>query len=281
MTKTKLSFLQMLLPCLLALTIINFTRSPAYSNQSNSSKIRFIEPTLNKKPANRGAPKDRKGAGTRSEECPATKLDFTALAPLMQIAKKRDPKKIADPSSKSALGLTTLEYPTFWFYVPYTSNQINSLKFMLLDEDDNPMIKEPIRVDVPQKPGTIGIELSKSAKPLEIGKYYHWYFLVDCNPQSISEDMAIEGFVKRISLRPGLKQELEGATPQQKAKIYAREGIWQDAIAILAKLRRNKPQDTPLLNYWKDLLQSIDLDEIANEPIQDCCSNAKHITRNK
>ncbi|MDJ0775871.1 MAG: DUF928 domain-containing protein [Mastigocoleus sp. MO_167.B18] len=278
MTKNKLSFLQMLLPCLLALTIINVTRSPAYSNQSDSSRIRFIEPTLNKKPANRGAPKDRKGAGTRSEECPATKPDFTALVPLMQIGEKPDPQKITDPSSKSGLGLTTLEYPTFWFYVPHTSGKINSLKFVLLDEAKNPMTKEPIRVDIPQKPGTIGIKLSKTAKPLEIGKYYHWYFLVDCNPRSISEDMAIEGFVKRIPLQPNLKQELEGATPQQKAKIYARAGIWQDAIAILAKLRRNKPQNTLFLNDWKDLLQSVDLDEIANEPIQDCCSNAKHIS---
>lgn len=286
MAKSKFSVLQALLTCTIASTIINVSRLPAYSNQSDNSKIRFIEPTLKNKPSNRGAPTRRKGAGTRSGDCPDIKKkpELTALVPLMDMNETLNQQQTTDSSSDSssplALGLTTLEYPTFWFYVPYPSSQIKSLKFILLDENNNYATKEPILVNIPQKPGAIGIRLPKTEKPLEIDKYYSWYFELDCNPR-ISKNVIIKGSVKRISLEPYLQRQLEAATPRQRAAIYARAGIWQDAIAILGKLRRKKPQDTSLLVDWKNLLQSVDLGNIASEPITNCCSNTKEISRNK
>ena len=274
MTKKKFPILQVLLACIIALAIANFTRSPAYSNQSNNSKVRFIEPTLKNKPQNRGAPKNRKGAGSRGGDCAATnKPDLTALVPLISINEPQNQQKAVDVSSdlssKLVLGLTTLEYPTFWFYLPYTSNNIKSLKFVLLDDKKNSVTKEPISINIPQTPGTIGVSLPKTAKPLEIDKYYSWYFLVDCNPESSSEDVAIQGLVRRISPHRDLQRRLQAVTPKQQVSIYARSGIWQDAITLLAQLRRNKPQDRSLLADWKDLLQSVDLGDIASEPIKD------------
>lgn len=286
MTKTKFPVLQVLLFYTVALTIFNFTRAPAYSNQSSSSKIRFIQPTLKNKPANRGAPGDRKGAGTRGDDCPlVNKPELTALVPLMQINRKPNQQETTNSSSKDlsskkvALGLTTLEYPSFWFYFPYKSNDIKSLKFVLLDDNNNPVTKEPISINLPDKPGAVNISLPKTEKPLEIDRYYHWYFLVDCNPESGSEDTAVEGLVKRVSPKPDLQRQLQAATTtKQKVAIYARSGIWQDAITLLAQLRREKPQDTTLLTDWQDLLQSIDLENIAREPITNCCNNNKKIT---
>lgn len=252
----------------ITLTVVSIMQLPAKPNPKNSIAVRFIEPILEKEPENRGAPGDRKGAGSRgSEECRAigNKPPLTALVPLME--RKLKQKQTGSLNSKFVLSLTTSEYPTFWFHVPYAGKDISSLKFFLLDEQNNPVTKEPIPIKISETPGVISVQLPKTEKALEIGKYYHWYFLVDCNPQSRSEDISIEGLVQRIAPKPDFMRRIEAATPQQRVALYANEGIWQDALTVLGELRRTKPQDTGLAAEWKDLLTSVELGNIASEPI--------------
>jgi hypothetical protein len=256
------SLVKKILTSIAILFIVNSTQVlVVQSQQSNTSKIRFVEPALERQPDNRGAPRDRKGAGTRGD-CPAINTPLTALVPL--VSKTASQKQATAPY---VLGLTTSEHPTFWFYVPYSAKNINSVKFVLLDEKNNSVTKEPIALTLPKTPGVISVTLPTTEKPLVVGQYYHWYLLIDCNPQSRSEDLAVEGLVQRITLNKDLASRLQAATPRQRVALYARAGIWQDAITTLGELKRAKPQDPALAADWKDLLESVGLADVASMEI--------------
>jgi Domain of Unknown Function (DUF928) len=258
----------------LAFSLISITPLPALSNNNsngNIAGIRFTKPTLEKEPENRGAPGDRRGAGTRGE-CPSTKNPLVALVPMMPRTKQASPNTEANSTSASefVLGLTSQEYPTFWFYVPYAPKNASSVKFVILDEKKNPLTPQPIPINLEGTPGVISVRLPKG-KALEIGQYYHWYLLINCDQKSQSEDVAVEGLVKRIAPKPDLQSSLANATPREQAAIYAKAGVWQDALTLLGELRRSKPKDTALAADWKQLLESVGLKEEANEQIIPCC----------
>ncbi len=275
MTKINFPFQEITLVCTI-IALFNFTQLQALpdqplGNSTRSSGVRFVQPTLEREPDNRGAPDDREGAGTRGD-CPAVAVNkprLTSLVPLMQKTLKQ---KQQGTASKFVLGLTVAEYPTFWFYVPYAPKDVHSVKFVLLDENKNSVTKQPIPITLSGTPGVISVRLPTTEKPLEIGKYYHWYFLINCNRQKRSENIAVEGLVRRIEPNGDLMRRLKAATPRERITVYAQSGIWQDAITLLGELRRTKPQDTVLASDWKDLLRSVELENIATAPIVPCCT---------
>ncbi|RCJ41019.1 hypothetical protein A6770_36625 [Nostoc minutum NIES-26] len=252
-------------------TVINVTQLSAQSQQSNTTTIHFVQPVLERQPENRGAPRDRRGAGTRGD-CPVTNKPLTTLVPLVSITANHKQVTTGTANMQYVLGLTTAEHPTFWFYVPYLPKNINSVKFVLLDEKNNSLTKEPIPITLSNTPGVIRVSVPTTEKPLEIGQYYHWYFLIDCNPQSRSEDIAVEGLVQRIVPNEELTRRLKTTTPRQQVALYAQAGIWQDALTTLGELRARQPQDASLANDWKNLLESVGLENISTEAIPPCCT---------
>ncbi|MBD2438438.1 DUF928 domain-containing protein [Nostoc sp. FACHB-110] len=250
---------------------VSFIPFPAQSQQSYNTRVRFIQPTLEKEPENRGAPNDRQGAGTRGD-CPNVNIPLTALIPLrQQNLNQKQEKPINASPNQISLGLTVNESPTFWFYFPYQPQEINSVKFVLLDEENNSVTQEPIPITISETPGIISVRLPSTTKPLEIGKYYHWYFLVDCKPQSRTDDLSVEGLVKRVEPNSAIMSRLKTSKPEELVVMYAQAGIWQDAISILGELRRKHPQDPRLAADWQDLLKSVDLSHIATQRITPCC----------
>lgn len=246
---------------------------PIFSNKLNSASVRFIQPTLEQEPENRGAPDDRIGAGSRGR-CPAVvnKPLLTGIVPLVErTARQKQQGKTDLQFSKFVLGLTVSEYPTFWFYIPYSPKDINSAKFVLLDKNNNAVTKEPIPVTISGTPGVISVTLPKKEKPLEVGKFYHWFLSVACQTQSPSEDTVVEGLVQRIEPNSNLMHRIETATPRERVALYAQTGIWQDALTLLGELRRTQPQDTVLVSDWQKLLTSVELQNIAGEHIVPCC----------
>lgn len=213
-------------------------------------------------PPNIGAPSQRKAGGSRGcsdvhvQNMQAKEKILTALAPEYS-------------SSQLVLGLTTQMRPTFWFYVPYKSDSIYA-KLVLEDENNQTIYKTPLK----GTPGVVGVELPSTFEGLKIGKRYHWYFNIYC--QQDNEFLtSVEGDVERKSLEPIVQSQLDKATPQQQVVLYAANGIWYEALTTLANLRRTKAQDALLASDWVSLLGSIGLQNIAAEPIVDCCAIAE------
>ena len=211
------------------------------------------------------APGSRTGEASRSRGvCPRVTTPLTALMPVTQGTSGRQSASTTPTTSESVYGLTLAERPTFWFYVPYPLTSSRLLEFVLQDEKGNDVYQTQFTASGTE-PGVVGLQLPPTVDPLEVGKRYRWFFLIYCNPE---QPTFVEGWVERVELNPTLKNQLDQATtPQQKAALYAEAGVWFEALTTLAELRRQKPNDQALNAQWLELLQSVDLEAIATEPV--------------
>ena len=201
------------------------------------------------RPPNRKAPATPSGGATRSD-CLVGEKTLTPLIPA------------------NSLPLTVAEYPTFFWSVPQSN--ADSAVFMLLDEKDEVIYQTTIPLS--GTPGIVSFKLpAKELPPLKIGKMYHWFLALNCNSEDANP--FVDGWVERTELSSTLKARLEKATPRDRPSVYADAGIWHEALTSLAELRRSSPNDTRLAANWKQLLQSVELDSIAEQPLVESCNS--------
>lgn len=193
-----------------------------------------------------GRPGRREGGGSRSP-CLPMNPPLTALMPVTN------------------WGKTVAERPTFWFYVPYSAQAVHSGEFVLQDEADNDVYRTPFTL--PRTPGFVSLSLPSTQAPLEINKWYHWYFKLYCEPQKLSAPVFVEGWVQRSRLIPVIESRLKAVTLREKYLAYSSNSIWYDAINSLAELRLTHTSDVTLDNDWVNQLRAIGLERLRQEPM--------------
>ncbi|MEH2257380.1 DUF928 domain-containing protein [Nostoc sp.] len=187
--------------------------------------------------------------------CPPPKIDLTALVPFIQEAN----------SVINVWAQTTVEHPSWFFYVPYTKDSPYTVEFVLQDPDANEVYKKAIALS--DKPGVIRVSLPSTAPGLAVDKQYRWFFTINCDKQQNAPPTFVEGVIKRVNLSQATVKEIETAEPLKRYAIYAQNGIWYEALTTLAELRQKNPQDPALKSEWQNLLSSIRLNDVAEEPI--------------
>ncbi len=206
-----------------------------------------------KPPIGIGAPKRTEGGGTRSGNgrCPVDGKPLTALIP------------------NSRFGVTVAAYPKFFVYMPATSPQALPLllEFRLQDRGGNAIYKSIFKSN--GKPGIITLVLPAQGgvSPLKIDQDYKWSFSIICQPDERSQDITVEGWVRRVALNSRLNNQLKQASPQQQAQLYAEEEIWQDALATLVQLRRDYPNNAAIQANWEKLLSAAGLNNLTQESL--------------
>ncbi len=218
----------------------------------NSPFQSFQQPKL---PRN-GAPTGRRRGGAgRSPDCPSNLTQLTALVP--------------GDAGKSVLASTVAENPTFWFYIPQLPQTTRSGEFVLqvLDgKDVKNVYRTPLTLS--GKPGIVSITLP--AQPqyfLKVDKKYHWYFHIYCGDvEKTSDNFYVDGFVQRQALTEALNSQLKLAKPKEYI-VYSANNIWYDALTNLGQQRRANPQNATLNKDWIDLLNTVGLQDIAQETI--------------
>ncbi|MEH2053628.1 DUF928 domain-containing protein [Nostoc sp.] len=225
-----------------------------------SASIHFNPPPP---PPNRGLP-GKRGEGASRGNCTALGLPLTALVPSYE---QRLNQGAGEITITQVLGLTSVEQPSFWFYVPYNQSSIQAIEFVLQTEQNKTIHRA--NISVPLIPGIVRVQLQNTTTLLETNKLYHWFFKVitTCNSnQSVTLNF-VEGWVQRVNLDVALRDQFKQFSPQQQAAIYAKNGIWYDALTTLAELRLKGSQDSGLTEDWKNLLKVIQLEEMATEPL--------------
>ena len=172
---------------------------------------------------------------------------FTALMPENKIAR------------------TVSDYPTFFFYLPQPNAEL--AEFILEDENGNLIYAQALTIK--NLSGIIGVSIpaNTNVPPLEVGKNYIWKFSLVCDPEDRASDWVETGIVRRVELSAEILRQLENADPRWKTFIYAKNGIWQDALGNLVAARRANPNAPVFQTDWESLLDSVKLREIAQEPI--------------
>ena len=199
-------------------------------------------------PPEQGVPGRREGGGTRGLECTATNA-LTALIP------------------QSTMGQTISAKPTFFYYLPVAIDKI--VQFELADETDKTVYKKSFRM-VTSRAGIVSISLGSdgNSPALEVGKNYQWYFTIKCNPKNYRDEVLVSGWINRTAVAPTVKTELD-RSPDSRAKlsIFAQQGLWYSYLATLAQLRVESPSDASLALKWSELLSSVELRKIAQQPL--------------
>lgn len=204
-----------------------------------------------KPPIGIGAPTRTEGGGTRSGNsyCSDAGQSLTALIP------------------DSHFGVTVAAYPKFFVYMPALSPQASppAAEFRLEDKGGNAVYKSIFKTI--GKPGivTLSLPAQGGVPPLKMGQDYRWSFSIICQPDERSQDITVEGWVRRVPLNPILNNQLQQASPQQRVELYAEGEIWQDALATLVELRRNYPNNGTIKAYWEQLLSAAGLHNLTQE----------------
>ncbi|MBD2514765.1 DUF928 domain-containing protein [Nostoc sp. FACHB-973] len=251
-------FLVLGLSCTSLLLSQNSSLGRGLGDRSNSKMIVAQTPPFEQPPVPPGrAPGGRvRGGATRGDfACPTAKPDLTALMPFTEEA----------DGVVNVWAKTTLERPSWFFYVPYTKDVGNAVEFVLQDEDSNEIFKQPIAL--PDKPGVIRVSLPSTGPALTLNKQYRWFFSINCDKRKNAPWTFVEGVIQRVDLSQSTVKELETTEPLKRYAIYAQNGIWYEALATLAQLRQKNPKDTAVEAQWQNLLASIRLDDVAKKPL--------------
>jgi hypothetical protein len=224
------------------------------TSQVMAKGVKIVQP-----PPGQGAPPPPPPA-IRRPIC--SKLPPTALVPMTTTQSNGQ-------AGRLAWGKTTEKHPTLWFYFPYGSDAIYSIRLSLRDRAGRPITPDAF-VTSPKMPGIVSIVVPSTAPPLKNGWYQAKLFVtVWCKSGQQSEMPSVNVWVVHEELSNSLKDGLSQAkTPFEKASFYAQQGYWFDAISNLAELRRKNQNSED----WNSLLESAGLKDAAKQPIVDCCT---------
>ncbi len=161
---------------------------------------------------------------------------------------------------------TTRSHPAFFIYVPPLEEPTTAQFTLQTDPLDPAAVEELVSVRFPitQEGGIVGIYLPDTIAGLEVDHHYYWQMMVECNTEQLTENPVVSGWVHRVT---------PTATPTATASVaarvtfYAENGLWADALTLLATERYENPSDRDLTRLWQDLMVAAGLEAIAPEPL--------------
>lgn len=153
--------------------------------------------------------------------------------------------------------VTTVDHPTFLFYVPYGANQVQYGEFSLLVGPDEMTRLYQTRFTLPDQPGVVSLSLPNSPDyALQENTSYHWYFKLYCNG-STTADVQVDGWVQRVAATPDRQRQIEVASP----------AVWYDSLATIAAGLLAEPNNNLLRAQWRILLEHIDSGSLTQAPL--------------
>lgn len=258
---------------------LSHARQPAILDQP-LVMARYAPP----RPPSKGAPGTNRGAASRGCLMLAKITQDAVLGNLGALVPAYQEK-----ATTHVWARTAAEHPRIWFYNPYKPDSIDSIEFVLQDDQDTNIYRGAI--SLPQTAGVIGVQVPKNVS-LQPGKLYHWYLSVKgkdsvCNSgrSSNANSMAnsqsadsmtalvyVDGWIEHTALPPTLSDRLKQSTPQQQAALYSETGFWYDAIDTLAEAQLATPNHAAIKTDWNALLKDGGLEQLSAQPLLNCCT---------
>jgi Domain of Unknown Function (DUF928) len=201
------------------------------------------------KPPSTGTPKGNSSPGTTRPEavCKQTSKPLTAL------------------NANNGSDFTVSGNPSFWFYTPYTQNDVKRAEFLLLDGQESTTIYRT-EIKLATKPGLIKVSLpANSQNSLQPNQNYRWYLMVSCRASRSDEpDVVVDGWVQRKVVDSNSQ-----INKSQKHIFYTNNNIWYDAVNDLAQQRFQNPNNTAIQSAWRNLLKLLKKESFVQEQFID------------
>ncbi|MEM8828438.1 MAG: DUF928 domain-containing protein [Cyanobacteria bacterium P01_G01_bin.19] len=198
-----------------------------------------------------GLPTHRRDGGSRSANSCISSNDSKNLVALIP---------------ETTVGMNASTSPKLFFYVPKVQKQ-KTLEFVLRNEQDE-LIYEAFLTTEGEGIMSVDIPADVNADQADLDANYHWYLSMICNSQQRSRDIVVEGWMRQSNINTVRQKQLNNADLITQAEIYQQDGYWFDALSTLALAgdRQSEIEEPIVKAKWFDLLESVGLEELAEEP---------------
>lgn len=170
--------------------------------------------------AQKPVPKDRRSDGGTTRGCSGGNMPLTVLA------------------SRKYVGRTISRHPTLAWFVPRDSAS-KPLEFTIYEWVPNGKPKEVRKMSLQSSPGVMKLSpFSENELGLQPGKEYLWQVVVHCDQDNPSGDLVSEASLEVVGMPPTTVQSKlnKAVNSVEKANIYARAGLWYNALDEALKL---------------------------------------------
>lgn len=197
----------------------------------------------------------RVGGFSRSASCGNQPLTALVPPPQTQIATAGQ-KDVQDPVDK-----TTLDRPTF--FVHLAAHSAKTAQFTLQNEAGTEQLHN-VKFNLTGKAGIVGIALPTSASALQVGQKYVWQLSVACDPEDATNMVVVSSWVERVQ---------PTTTAADRLTALAEQGVWQDALSLVALRRFQQPGDRTAAEDWAMLMEDAGLPQFKQAEIVQMIKN--------
>ncbi len=212
------------------------TQAQPSKNQDNSLQVSY-----------EGLPSNRRDGGSRGN-CIANGKDFVALVP------------------DHPVNVTASISSQLFFYVPQTEEP-KTIEFVVRTQEDQ-LVHEAF-VQTTGQAGIMSVAIPEQVQENVNQSYgdYHWYLSMICDSNQRSKDIVLEGWIEYVEFNNSVKERIDLSTDLEKSHLFQQEGVWYDALSVLAETQKLDSDLRSIQTEWSQLLESIGLGELASEPL--------------
>lgn len=245
----------------IAITAVDDSQSPATWAQNSAPLVAGLPFRLQVRDSRWRVPGLRRGgcSGDTTENVAELHRELMPVVPPLL-----DPQ--GEIESAAPVELTVSAHPTILVQVPYLPEA--TVYFGLQNEDGTEVLYTTEFELINEQAGIVGLQVPSTAPPLEAGQTYMWQLaLVSSCGEGIGEIQLItNGWLER-TLHADSLTSIEQVPLRDRPALYAEAGVWQEMVSSLAELRLQNPNDGELNETWASLMESVGLEDLANEPI--------------
>ncbi len=201
---------------------------------------------------------------------PAQKLEGNRLGAAKRGSCAAPGQKLVALLPETNLGQTVSDQPTFFWLMPELKpewqNRPLQSRFQINAVESGGTDIDPPLYEAEFESGPPGIASLTVQKPIPAGQNLRWTLKIICDPEDSDGNEYVKGWIRRVEPSAALSAELEKAKLVDYPSIYAKAGLWFDALRYLSAMRR-KVGDEALGDDWEALLKQVQLGEFAGKPL--------------
>ena len=143
-------------------------------------------------------------------------------------------------ASRNYMGRTISGHPTLAWFVPPDS-VAKPIEVIIYEWLPGGKSKEVSKTPLQSTPGVMNLSpFSQNEPGLQPGKEYSWQVVLRCDPDSRSADLVSRASFQVVRMPTTMLQTKlnKAINSVEKTKIYAKEGLWYDALGEALKLAK-------------------------------------------
>ncbi|MDA0267834.1 MAG: DUF928 domain-containing protein [Cyanobacteria bacterium] len=198
----------------------------------------------------------RVGGFRRGGTCLADGSEVTPLSPPLAAEE-------LDAADDLPVDVTTADRPVFFIHVPELAESTPA-QFTLQNEAGTEELANAT-FQLSGEAGIVGLQPATLSQELVPGDIYYWQMAIQCSADSPDQNPVVSGWITVAE-----KTEPLDGTVFDQAVTLVEDGIWQDAVLLLAQARLNAPDEaaaTVADEDWQAVMDGAGLADFADEPI--------------